>query len=185
MVLDVQPVTNAALPNQGRIPVGDWDMQLSWSVSKRVMTLKIPQLKEWEEPWQWEFKECAGRVVCTGTDNKVGRILLRGAAQLKGDMLHLWRPDDAVPHPMVEGDVLFPGENPHTRLCYQRATEEWRALDDHRSSPTYGQLKLGTGYVGDLVAVWRDHGSHIFHGGPIKQPDGLFHLYDPLIEYHG
>ena len=51
MVLDYSPVTQAPLRKQGPIPVGDWDMAISWGRASQVMQLKIPALKdvgEWE-----------------------------------------------------------------------------------------------------------------------------------------
>lgn len=180
MVLDFRPVTNAPLPDQGQIPDGDWDMQLSWSMSNGWMTLRIPEIDG-----AWAFKECAGRAVAQGCDDKMGRILLRASAEIDRDMLRLWRPDDAVPHKMVKNDALEATEDPHYRQCYLRSTMQWRLLDENPKSPNYGKLLLGSGYVGDWVINWLERGSHVFHDGPVKQPEpeGLFHLYDPLIDY--
>lgn len=180
MVLDFRPVTNAPLPRQEQIPDGDWDMLLSWSITHHWMTLRIPEIEE-----AWAFKECAGRAVLTGVDSQVGRIKLRGSAEIDGEMLRVWRPDDAVPHKMVKGDFLYPGEDPHDRMCYMRATEEWRFLNENPRSSTYGTLTIASGYVGDICLNWLERGSHIFHDGPSKQPEprGLIHLYDSLIEY--
>ena len=181
MVLDLQPVTNAPLPKQGQIPPGDWDMALSWSVSSRWMSLKIPALKDLGEPWQWAFKECGGRAVATGCD-PVGRILLRASAQIDGEMVRFWRPDDAITHPIVQGRLLDSSSKPHNRMCFFRERGLWRILDEDPASPNFRKLSLGKEYVGDWRINWNERGSHVFHNGRVIQAaDGVFHLYDSLL----
>ena len=196
MVLDFRPVTDRPVKDQQQIPDGDFNMAVSWSVELALMRLRIPVLHDqkrikWTgegEPWVWEFKSCAGRTVATGCDNDSGRMLLRASAEIDEadpEFIRFWRPDDAVPHLMVPGPALFSPVDPHIRQCRLVPTKQWRARDENRDNPTFGDTILGSGYVGDHVLEWLERGSHIFHDGIMKQPEplGLFHLYDPLIDY--
>ncbi len=181
MVLDLQPVTTAPLKKQGPIPMGDWDMAISWGRYNRVMQLKIPILKDTGEEWEWHFKECGGRSVITGCD-PVGRINIKASAEQQGNMIRFWRPADAITHLVVEGTLLNTAPKPHYRLCFFIERKLWRVLDENPQSPNFRHLELGQGYIGDWKMNWNERGSHLFHNDRvIKDPQGIFHLYDSLL----
>lgn len=50
----------------------------------------------------------------------------------------------------------------HYRLCYYREVQQWRLRDEDT-----GALRLVDDYEGDLNLNWMDHGSHVFHDGPV------------------
>jgi hypothetical protein len=170
---DQQFLTPAPIGPQVFIPAGDHDIEFSWDRNRGLMRVII-------EGEYYFFKEYGGKIVVTGTNNEKGRILMRGAAELDGEWLSLWRPDDAVAHPVVDGQV-FP--RARWRLCYRRSNRDWRLRNEDLPWNHPDSLHFVTGYVGDLNGNWfGDRVAHIFHHGTwIKDKDGLAHLYDPGI----
>ena len=171
---DSQYQSDAPIGEQRQIPAGTHDIELSWDRKAGYMRVVI-QGKTW-----W-FKEFLGKAVVVGTDNERGRINLRGMARLDGETLTLYRPPNAVPHPLVEGANR---EATHNRLCYRRSSRDWRLRDERRpDSPD--ALVFIKSYVGDLSAEWdrRDTIAHIYHNGNTIISQGIAHLYDPDLIY--
>ena len=133
-------------------------------------------------PYTWWFKEVLGDAQVTSTDNREGRINMRGMAILVGERLILYRDPEALPHPEVEG---IRREVTHNRLCYRRAGFDWRLRDERktRENPNDpSNLVFVEGYVGDLHVEWPtdDVIGHIFHNGyVIIDQDNIAHFYDP------
>ena len=135
-------------------------------------------------PFAWWFKEVLGDAQVISTDNREGRINLRGMAILVGERLILYRDPDASPHPEVEG---IRRETTHNRLCYRRAGFDWRLRDERatKKNPSDpNNLVFVNGYVGDLHVEWptNDVIGHIFHKGyVIIDKQNIAHFYDPRL----
>jgi hypothetical protein len=160
---------------QEQIPAGVWNMELSWDRERGYMRVIINGKKYW-------FKEYLGKAVATGTDNARGRLNLRAMARLDGETLTMYRPPDAAPHPLVEG---VERQATHNRLCYRRASRDWR-LRDERRPEMEDALVFTQSYVGDLSAEWNgmDTVAHIYHNGyTIIDAANVAHLYDPDLSY--
>ena len=72
-----------------------------------------------------------------------------------------------------EYDVKLPAS--HYRLCYNRMGEDWRLRDERT-----GELRFVKGYYGPMNIDWLDHGSHVFHNGPVNvDQNGIAHFVDP------
>jgi len=175
----------APIGPQSPIPGGVHDMIVSWDRNEGYMSVRLADDR-------WWFKEVLGKVVVTETNNAVGRIHLRGKAQLDDEQLVLWRPSDAERHPWVKG-LVYPAS--HQRLCYRRfppagEDPDWRVRDERETSKgNPNALVFVKGYVGDLVIEWptQDPVAHIYHNGPwtkcdpgcFMHPNGGFaHLYE-------
>ena len=172
---DVQYQNAEAIGPQSQIPPGVWDMELSWDRHRGYMRVIIDGKKYW-------FKEYLGKAVVIGTDNARGRLNLRGMARLDGETLTMYRPPNALPHPLVEG---VKRQATHNRLCYRRSSHDWR-LRDERRPEMKDALVFTKSYVGDLSAEWdaRDTVAHVYHNGwTIIDSDHIAHLYDPDLVY--
>ena len=174
---DSQHQSDAPIGPQPSIPAGTHHIELSWDRVAGYMRVII-------SGYTWHFKEFLGKAVMVGTDNQRGRINLRGMARLEGETLTLYRPPKAPPHKLVEGTRR---ESTHNRLCYRRASHDWRLRDERRpGSPN--ALVFAKSYQGDLSAEWdkRDNIAHIYHNGwTVIDDDNIAHLYDPDLVYAG
>ena len=181
------------LPQQVEVPSGSHRLRFSWSRTNGFMRIVIPELKDLlvsvtqdsggnkiENYGTWFFKEYAGKTVVTGTDNRSGVIRMEAKAQMNGDILHLWRPDDAPAHPIPAGRHL---PKSMYRLCYRRAHYDWRVRDENMPWDHPDALHFVSGYVGDLVGSWfNDPLAHIFHTSEIVLgEDGKAHLIDASL----
>ena len=168
---DAQYQSAKPIGQQAPIPPGVHDIELSWDRHKGYMRVIIEGQKYW-------FKEYLGKAQVLSCDNKRGRLNLRAIAQINDETLTMWRDPDAPPHAEVEG---IRREKTHNRLCYRRATEEWRLRDERMDWNHPEALRFTKNYIGDLNAEWhmRDNVAHIYHNGraTITQ-DGVAHLYD-------
>ena len=154
---DAQIQSAKPIGPQTPIPSGVHDIELSWDRKRGYMRVVIGGEK-------WWFKEYLGKAQILNTDNKLGRIYLRAMAQINGETLTMWRDPDALPHELVEG---VKREKTHNRLCYRRATEEWRLRDERLDWNHPEALVFTQSYVGDLNAEWHrsDNVAHIYHNG--------------------
>lgn len=167
---DAQIQSAKPIGPQAPIPPGVHDIELSWDRRKGYMRVIIEGQKYW-------FKEFLGKAQVLNCDSKRGRLNLRAIAQINGETLTMWRDPDAPPHKEVEG---IRREKTHNRLCYRRATEEWR-LRDERMGNHPDALIFTKSYVGDLNAEWHANDSiaHIYHNGfAIIDENDVAHLYD-------
>ena len=167
---DAQIQSAKPIGPQASIPPGVHDIELSWDRKRGYMRVIIEGQKYW-------FKEYLGKAQVLSCDNKRGRLNLRAMAQIDGETLTMWRDPNAPPHEEVEG---VRREKTHNRLCYRRATEEWR-LRDERMGNHPDALIFTKSYVGDLNAEWHANDSiaHIYHNGyAIIDKDDVAHLYD-------
>jgi hypothetical protein len=167
---DAQIQSAKPIGPQSPIPPGVHDIELSWDRRKGYMRVIIEGQKYW-------FKEFLGKAQVLNCDSKRGRLNLRAIAQINGETLTMWRDPDAPPHKEVEG---IRREKTHNRLCYRRATEEWR-LRDERMGNHPDALIFTKSYVGDLNAEWHANDSiaHIYHNGfAIIDENDVAHLYD-------
>jgi hypothetical protein len=172
---DSQYQSDAPIGPQPQIPAGIHNIELSWDRKTGYMRVIISGNT-------WWFKEFLGKAVVVGTDNARGRINLRAMARLDGETLTLYRPPKASPHPVVEG---VRREATHNRLCYRRASRDWRLRDERRPESPDALIFTAT-YVGDLSAEWdkRDSVAHIYHNGwTIIDDNHVAHLYDPTLNY--
>ena len=168
---DAQIQSAKPIGPQAPIPPGVHDIELSWDRKRGYMRVIIEGQKYW-------FKEYLGKAQLLSCDNKRGRLNLRAMAQINGETLTMWRDPNAPPHEEVEG---IKREKTHNRLCYRRATEEWRLRDERMDRHHPDALVLTKSYVGDLNAEWHraDSIAHIYHNGyAIIDDDGVAHLYD-------
>ena len=132
----------------------------------------------WVHPYTWWFKEYLGKAQILGTNNEKGRLYLRAMAQIDDETLTTWRDLLAPRHEEVEG---VRREKTHNRLCYRRATEEWRLRDERKDWNDPNALVFTKSYVGDLNSEWHKNDSvaHIYHNGyVIIDKDDVAHLYD-------
>jgi len=132
----------------------------------------------WVHPYTWWFKEYLGKAQILGTNNEKGRLYLRAMAQIDDETLTTWRDILAPRHEEVEG---VRREKTHNRLCYRRATEEWRLRDERLEWNHPDALVFTKSYKGDLNAEWHanDSVAHIYHNGfAIIDKDDVAHLYD-------
>ena len=167
---DAQIQSAKPIGPQASIPPGVHNIELSWDRHQGYMRIVIGG-------WEWWFKEYLGKAQVLSCDNKRGRLNLRAIAQINDETLTMWRDPDAPPHAEVEG---IRREKTHNRLCYRRATEEWR-LRDERMGNHPDALIFTKSYVGDLNAEWHadDSIAHIYHNGfAIIDEDDVAHLYD-------
>ena len=170
---DAQIQSAKPIGPQAPIPPGVHDIELSWDRRKGYMRIVIDGEK-------WWFKEYLGKAQVLSCDNKRGRLNLRAIAQINGETLTMWRDPDAPPHENVTGRIR---KKTHNRLCYRRATEEWR-LRDERMGNHPDALIFTKSYVGDLNAEWHANDSiaHIYHNGyAVIDKDDVAHLYDPEL----
>ena len=173
---DAQYQSTTPIGPQPPIPDGVHDIELSWDRKKGYMRIIIGGEK-------WWFKEYLGKAQVLGTDNQRGRLYLRAIAQINGETLTMWRDPDAPPHGNVLGKIR---RKTHNRLCYRRATEEWRLRDERMDWDDPEALVFTKSYVGDLNAEWHANDSiaHIYHNGyAVIDDDDIAHLYDPDIMY--
>jgi len=173
---DAQHQSVVPIGPQPPIPNGVHDIELSWDRKKGYMRIIIGGEK-------WWFKEYLGKAQVLGTDNQRGRLYLRAIAQINGETLTMWRDPNAPPHGNVSGKIR---KKTHNRLCYRRATEEWRLRDERMDWDDPEALVFTKSYVGDLNAEWHANDSiaHIYHNGyAIIDDDDIAHLYDPDIMY--
>ena len=132
----------------------------------------------WVHPYTWWFKEYLGKAQILGTNNEKGRLYLRAMAQIDGETLTTWRDLLAPRHEEVEG---VRREKTHNRLCYRRATEEWRLRDERKDWNDPNALVFTKSYKGDLNTEWHKNDSvaHIYHNGyAIIDKNDVAHLYD-------
>ena len=132
----------------------------------------------WTHPYTFWFKEYLGKAEILGTNNEEGRLYLRAMARIDNETLTMYRDPAAPPHKIVEGVVR---EKTHNRLCYRRATEEWRLRDERLEWNHPDALVFTKSYKGDLNAEWHanDSVAHIYHNGyAIIDKDDVAHLYD-------
>ena len=168
---DAQIQSAKPIGPQAPIPPGVHDIELSWDRKRGYMRVIIEGQKYW-------FKEFLGKAQVLNCDSKRGRLNLRAIAQIDGETLTMWRDPDAPPHKEVDGDRR---EKTHTRLCYRRATEEWRLRDERLDWNDPEALVFTKSYVGDLNAEWHANDSiaHIYHNGfAIIDGNDVAHLYD-------
>ena len=168
---DAQYQATAPIGPQAPIPAGVHNIELSWDRRKGYMRVIIEGQKYW-------FKEFLGKAQVLNCDNKRGRLNLRAIAQINGETLTMWRDPDAPPHEEVDG---IRREKTHNRLCYRRATEEWRLRDERLDWNHPEALVFTKSYVGDLNAEWHANDSiaHIYHNGyAIIDANDVAHLYD-------
>ena len=173
---DAQYQSVVPIGPQPPIPDGVHDIELSWDRKKGYMRIIIGGEK-------WWFKEYLGKAQVLGTDNQRGRLYLRAIAQINGETVTMWRDPDAPPHENVSGKIR---KKTHIRLCYRRATEEWRLRDERMDWNDPDALVFTKSYVGDLNAEWHANDSiaHIYHNGyAVIDNDDVAHLYDPDIMY--
>ena len=171
---DAQIQSAKPIGPQAPIPPGVHDIELSWDRHKGYMRVIIEGQKYW-------FKEYLGKAQVLSCDNKRGRLNLRAIAQINGETLTMWRDPDAPPHENVTGRIR---KKTHNRLCYRRATEEWRLRDERLDWNDPEALVFTKSYVGDLNAEWHANDSiaHIYHNGyAIIDKDDVAHLYDPEL----
>ena len=132
----------------------------------------------WVHPYTWWFKEYLGKAQILGTNNEKGRLYLRAMAQIDDETLTTWRDLLAPRHEEVEG---VRREKTHNRLCYRRATEEWRLRDERKDWNDPNALVFTKSYKGDLNSEWHanDSVAHIYHNGyAIIDKNDVAHLYD-------
>lgn len=174
---DAQFQNPAPIGIQPPIPAGVHDIELSWDRSRGYMRIIINGEK-------WWFKEYLGKAVVVGTNNDKGRLHLRAMARLDGETLTMYRPPDATPHEIVAG---LEREKTHNRLCYRRASRDWRLRDERMSWEHPEALKFVKSYVGDMSAEWyvEDTIAHIYHNGwAVIDENHIAHLYDPDLNYN-
>jgi hypothetical protein len=178
MLLDVTTYEDAQYQNdapigiQDPIPSGIQSIELSWDRNAGYMRVVI-------DGKTWHFKEYLGKAQILGTDNSRGRLLLLAMAVLNGETLIMYRDPSAEPHPRVEG---LQRTSTHNRLCYRRASNDWRLRDERMRPDDPEALKYVYSYVGDMNAEWNRNDSiaHIFHNGYVTiDEDNVAHLYDP------
>ena len=168
---DAQYQSDAPIGPQDPIPTGVHSIELSWDRSRGYMRIMIGNQK-------WWFKEYLGKAQGLSCDNKRGRLNLRAMARIDNETLTMYRDPAAPAHKIVEGVVR---EKTHNRLCYRRATEEWRLRDERLEWNHPDALVFTKSYKGDLNAEWhmRDNVAHIYHNGySIIDKDDVAHLYD-------
>ena len=171
---DAQYQSAKPIGPQAPIPPGVHDIELSWDRHKGYMRVIIEGQKYW-------FKEYLGKAQVLSCDNKRGRLNLRAIAQINGETLTMWRDPDAPPHENVTGRIR---KKTHNRLCYRRATEEWRLRDERLDWNDPEALVFTKSYVGDLNAEWHANDSiaHIYHNVyAIVDSNDVAHLYDPEL----
>jgi hypothetical protein len=149
-------------------------MELSWDRNAGYMRVVI-------DGKTWHFKEYLGKAQILGTDNSRGRLHIRAIAMLHGETLIMYRDPSAEPHPQVEG---LHRSSTHNRLCYRRASRDWRLRDERMAWNDPEALKYVSSYVGDMSVEWNRNDSiaHIFHNGYVTiDEDNVAHLYDPEL----
>ena len=168
---DAQYQSSDPIGYQPQIPAGIHEIELSWDRHKGYMRVIIEGQKYW-------FKEYLGKAQVLSCDSKRGRLHLRAMARIDGETLTMWRDPVAPPHEEVE---RVRREKTHNRLCYRRATEEWRLRDERLNWNDPEALVFTKSYVGDLNAEWHKNDSvaHIYHNGfAIIDANDVAHLYD-------
>ena len=171
---DAQYQNLAPIGPQPPIPAGVHDIELSWDRKYGYMRIVIGDST-------WHFKEYLGKAQIFGTDNSRGRLYLRATAVLDGETLIMYRDPRAETHPQVEG---LQRAATHNRLCYRRASRDWRLRDERMAWDNPDALKFVKTYVGDMSAEWNQNDSvaHIYHNGyVIIDKDDVAHLYDPNL----
>ena len=181
---DAQYQATAPIGPQAPIPAGGHTIELSWDRKKGYMRINIVSpYNLWLNPAKsWWLKEYLGKAQLIGTDNEKGRLFLKAMAQINGETLTMWRDPDALPHAEVEGTRR---EKTHNRLCYRRATEEWRLRDERMPWNHPEALVFTRSYIGDLNAERHANDSiaHIYHNGyAIIDNQDVAHLYDPDLQ---
>ena len=171
---DVQYQSLAPIGPQDPLPLGVQGMELSWDRNAGYMRVVI-------DGKTWHFKEYLGKSQILGTDNSRGRLHIRAIAMLHGETLIMYRDPSAEPHPQVEG---LHRSSTHNRLCYRRASRDWRLRDERMAWNDPEALKYVSSYVGDMSVEWNRNDSiaHIFHNGYVTiDEDNVAHLYDPEL----
>ena len=171
---DAQVQSARPIEEQSPIPPGVHDIELSWDRKRGYMRVIIGNDK-------WWLKEALGKAQILSCDNKRGRLHIRAMARIDGETLTLYRDPVAPPHQLVEG---VRRETTHNRLCYRRATEEWRLRDERLPWNHPDALVFTKSYEGDLNIEWHKNDSiaHIYHNGYAVIDDGnVAHLYDPEL----
>jgi hypothetical protein len=160
------------LPPQPPMPSSTQDWELSWSRTYRWMRLRDPKTDQF-----WFAKQMVGKAQMVATDSQVGRMTLRGRTQLVGDQIFLYYPKDGNPNltpDQIQGQRL---PNSHWRLCYHRAGRDWRLRNERTN-----ELTFVNDYRGNISINWLDHGSHVFHDGPVVlDKDGIAYFIDPEL----
>jgi hypothetical protein len=171
---DAQYQNLAPIGPQPQIPAGVHNIELSWDRNVGYMRIVISGST-------WHFKEYLGKAQVLGTENRRGRLHLRAMAQLDGETLIMYRDPTAKAHPSVAG---LRRDQTHNRLCYRRASLDWRLRDERMPWDHPEALKFVKSYLGDMSAEWNqnDPVAHIYHNGyVIIDGDDVAHLYDPDI----
>ena len=173
---DAQYQSTEPIGPQQPIPQGVQDIELSWDRKAGYMRVVI-------KGQTWHFKEYLGKAEMLGTDNSTGRLYLRSLVILDSETLTMYRDPNVKPHLIVEGLKRQPT---HNRLCYRRASQDWRLRDERMGWNNPDALKFVSTYVGDMSAEWNRNYSvaHIFHNGwVIIDADNIAHLNDPDLNY--
>ena len=170
---DTQRQSTEPIGPQDPIPSGVHNIELSWDRHRGYMRIILDGMK-------WWFKEYLGKAQVLGCDNERGRLYLRAMARIDGETLTMYRDPNAPAHEEIwEGTYR---NTTHNRLCYRRASREWRLRDERLDWNHPDALVLTKGYVGDLNAEWHANDSiaHIYHNGyVIIDENSVAHLYDP------
>ena len=172
---DAQYQNLAPIGPQPPIPAGVHNIELSWDRNAGYMRVVIGETT-------WYFKEYLGKAQILGTDNARGRLHLRAVAVLDDETLIMYRDPKAQVHPQAAG---VKRETTHNRLCYRRASRDWRLRDERMGWNNPEALKLVKSYVGDMNAEWNRNDSiaHIYHNGyVIIDRENVAHLYDPELK---
>ena len=184
---DSQTQNSDPIPGQPPMPLGSYDMKLSWDRNKGWMKVTI-------DKGIWYFKELLGHIVVTGTDSEAGRIHLRGMALIDNEFetLVLSRSPDSPLHPVVEGTEL---DHTYNRMCYFREWKVWRLRDEDKTAKFQAAgkdvndpevIRYVNGYEGDGYLSWtaNDPYAHCYHlGKTVIDANNIAHLYDPDEDY--
>lgn len=136
--------------NAEPLPRGNQRWELSWSVQGDIFRIRHP-----ESGKEWYFREAVGHIHTTGTNDITHRMNWWGQAELRNNILYVYRPEGMKIPKIPRGQYLPKAQY---RICANVNTDYWRIRDE-------GQQKLlhVDTIVGSLHLNYLDKGSHIFH----------------------
>lgn len=139
--------------NTAEVPSGNQRWELSWSNQEHVMRLRHP-----ESGKVWYFTEAIGHIHVLGCNDVTHRMNWYGQAQLRDDILYVFRPKGMRVPDIPSGMKTTYLPKSEYRLCANINNDNWRLRDE----PT-GKLLMVDGFYGSLHLSYLDKGSHVFH----------------------
>lgn len=119
------------------------------------------------------------------TNNEIGRMLVECSAVFTDGHVTC-TPTLGLEPVLPPADAELRDWAGYCRMCYRRAQQDWRIVDEKRKvdgvSVGSGTVEFVQTFVGRVKLYWYDKASHLFHGHPERR-DGLVYVKDHIAYF--